>query len=89
MSSEGLVLSTERLTLRRMVEADLPDLAAILQDARTMVAYEGPFSDAEVRAWLERMREREADAPVAFKRRAVNAALRKLIKELKCNSASK
>jgi len=38
---------------------------------------------------LERMREREADAPVAFKRRAVNAALRKLIKELKCNSASK
>lgn len=59
MSSEGLVLSTERLTLRRMVEADLPDLAAILQDARTMVAYEGPFSDAEVRAWLERMRERD------------------------------
>jgi hypothetical protein len=38
---------------------------------------------------LERMREREADTPVAFKRRAVNAALRKLIKELKCNSALK
>ncbi|MDF1487807.1 GNAT family N-acetyltransferase [Tessaracoccus caeni] len=53
------VLTTERLTLRRMRDDDLPDLAAILQDAETMVAYEGPFSDAEVRHWLERMQERD------------------------------
>lgn len=59
MSVPGLVLSTERLTLRWMVEADLQDLGSILQDAETMVAYEGPFSDAEVRAWLDRMIERE------------------------------
>jgi hypothetical protein len=37
---------------------------------------------------LERMQEREENAPVAFKRRMVNAALRKLIKEPKCNSVS-
>lgn len=36
---------------------------------------------------LERMREREVNAPVAFKRRTVNAALRKLTKEPECNSA--
>lgn len=53
------VLSTPRLTLRQMVETDLPDLAAILQDGETMAAYEGPFSDAEVHTWLDRMRERD------------------------------
>ncbi|HMR48291.1 MAG TPA: GNAT family N-acetyltransferase [Arachnia sp.] len=58
-ADHGSVLTTERLTLRRMVETDLPDLAAILQDAETMVAYEGPFTDAEVRRWLERMQERD------------------------------
>lgn len=44
--------------------------------------------DEEFMDALERMREREADAPVTFNRRTVNAALRKLIKEPKCNSVS-
>jgi hypothetical protein len=44
--------------------------------------------DEEFMDALERMREREADAPISFKRRTVNAALGKLIKEPKCNSAS-
>ncbi|MBK7820895.1 MAG: GNAT family N-acetyltransferase [Tessaracoccus sp.] len=58
-ADDGFVLTTERLGLRRMVDADLPDLAAILQDSETMVAYEGPFSDEEVQRWLERMQERD------------------------------
>ena len=37
---------------------------------------------------LERMRASDANAPVSFKRRTVNAALRKLIKEPKCSSVS-
>ena len=38
---------------------------------------------------LERMRERLDDAPIAFDRRTVNAALRHQRKELACTSASK
>lgn len=49
---------TERLRLRELTEGDRAALAAILQDAETMVAYEGPFDDAEVDAWLARMIER-------------------------------
>lgn len=52
------IVSTQRLTMRPMTQADLPDLAAILQDDETMVAYEGAFTDAEVRSWLDRMQER-------------------------------
>jgi [ribosomal protein S5]-alanine N-acetyltransferase len=47
-------IDTERLTLREMTEADLPALSAILQDAQTMYAYEGAFSDTETWEWLER-----------------------------------
>lgn len=46
------VLTTDRLLLREMTRDDLPALRAILQDAVTMVAYEGAFSNAEVEAWL-------------------------------------
>jgi len=45
--------------------------------------------DAEFMAALERMRDRLEDAPIAFERRAVNTALRKLRKEMTCTSASK
>jgi len=45
--------TTNRLALRQMTSADLPDLASMLEDAQAMAAYEGPFSDAEVRAWLD------------------------------------
>jgi hypothetical protein len=53
--------------------------------------HDGPrptYEDMEFVNALERMREREANTPVAFKRRRVNMALRKMIKESKCNSAS-
>lgn len=49
---------TERLALRELTKTDLPALRAILQDAQTMTAYEGPFSDAEVETWLTRIQKR-------------------------------
>jgi [ribosomal protein S5]-alanine N-acetyltransferase len=48
------ILETERLLLREMTEADYDALAAILQDAQTMYAYEGAFTDTETREWLDR-----------------------------------
>jgi predicted N-acetyltransferase YhbS/predicted acetyltransferase len=51
------VIQTERLLLRDMTAADLGSLSAIMQDAETMRAYEGPFSDTETEGWLERQIE--------------------------------
>ena len=50
------ILQTERLLLREMAQEDFSDLCEILQDSRVMYAYEGPFSDEEVQAWLDRQR---------------------------------
>lgn len=52
------VLETSRLLLREMNQADYPSIAAIVQEEKTMYAYEGPFSDAETQAWLEKNRMR-------------------------------
>jgi RimJ/RimL family protein N-acetyltransferase len=52
--------ATDRLAFRELDAADVPALAAIMQDAAAMVAYEGPFSDDEVHGWLARQRERYA-----------------------------
>ncbi|MFA6731709.1 MAG: GNAT family N-acetyltransferase [Sphaerochaeta sp.] len=49
-----IILETERLLLRELTQEDYPMLSAILQDPQTMYAYEGPFSDEETQAWLER-----------------------------------
>jgi len=48
---------TERLILREMVAADLPRLSAMLTDPVAMTAYEGPFSDEEVRQWYDRQQD--------------------------------
>lgn len=40
--------------MREMGEGDFGSLREILQDAETMRAYEGAFSDDEVREWLDR-----------------------------------
>ena len=45
---------TDRLVLREMTEDDLPTLKEILQDPQAMIAYEGPFSDAETADWLSK-----------------------------------
>ena len=49
---------TTRLILREMTDADYDALRAIMQDPQVMYAYEGPFTDEEVRAWLNRQLER-------------------------------
>lgn len=49
-----MILETERLYFREMNQGDFFSLCEILQDERTMYAYEGVFSDQEVREWLDR-----------------------------------
>ena len=55
-----MILETERLVLRKMTQADYPALCRILQDEKTMYAYEGAFSDEEVQQWLDRQLARYA-----------------------------
>ena len=52
---------TARLALRELDDDDLPALSAILSDDETMVAYEGAFTEPEVRDWLQRQRDRYRD----------------------------
>lgn len=49
-----MILETERLYLREMEASDFAALCRIMQDEETMYAYEGAFSDDEVRGWLDR-----------------------------------
>lgn len=49
------ILQTERLRLRQLEQADHAAAAAMLQDIRTMYAWERTFSEAEVTGWIERM----------------------------------
>lgn len=53
-----MILETERLSLRKLEQADFPALRAILQDREVMYAYEHPFSNREVQAWLNRQLSR-------------------------------
>ncbi len=53
-----MIVTTPRLDLREMTDADLPALARILTDPVAMTAYEGAFTDDEVSAWLSRQQER-------------------------------
>ena len=48
------IVETERLYMREMEQTDFDSLCNILQDEDTMYAYEGAFSDDEVREWLDR-----------------------------------
>ena len=49
-----MILETKRLALREMGQADLPALAAILQDEQAMYAYGSAFTDEETQDWLDR-----------------------------------
>ena len=49
-----MIFETPRLFLREMTQADYSALAAILQDAQTMYAYEGAMNDSETLDWLDR-----------------------------------
>ena len=54
------ILRTDRLLLRELTEDDLKGLRELLQDRRVMYAYDHDFSEADVRAWLERQQRRYA-----------------------------
>ena len=56
-----MILETARLNLREIQRTDYSDLAEILQDDETMLAYEGAFTNEEVQQWLDRQRERYTD----------------------------
>ena len=43
-----MILETERLRMREMTMADYGAICRIMQDAETMYAYEGAFTDGEV-----------------------------------------
>lgn len=49
-----MILETSRLYLRKLNDDDFDALCKIMQDEKTMYAYEGAFSDDEVQQWLER-----------------------------------
>lgn len=49
-----MIIETERLYLRKLMQNDFEALCGILQDDETMYAYEGAFSDEEVQEWLDR-----------------------------------
>ena len=49
-----MIVTTERLGLRRMTFDDRPAIARILQDPVAMKAYEHAFTDQEVDEWIER-----------------------------------
>ena len=49
-----MILETERLILREMIQSDYPSLCKHLQDEKVMYAYEHAFSDAEVQERLDK-----------------------------------
>lgn len=53
-----LILETERLILREMVESDFPLLCRHLQDAEVMYAWEHAYSDAEVQEGIDKQFQR-------------------------------
>ena len=53
-----MIIETERLMLREMVPDDFGALWEIMQDEKTMYAYEGAFRDEEVYEWLTRQFKR-------------------------------
>lgn len=56
-----MIIETERLYLREMVQSDFTALCAMLQDKEVMYAYEHAFSDSEAHAWLDKQIKRYKD----------------------------
>ena len=54
----GAVITTQRLFLRILEQADSPAMKRVLQDEQTMYAYEHAFDDQEAQEWLDRQRAR-------------------------------
>jgi ribosomal-protein-alanine N-acetyltransferase len=47
------ILETTRLTVRRMIKDDLPELLAVFGDAETMRFYPAPFDRQRMQDWLD------------------------------------
>lgn len=56
-----MILETERLCLREMVQSDFDALCLMLKDKEVMYAYEHAFSDSEAHEWLDRQLKRYKD----------------------------
>ena len=52
-----IILQTRRLYLRELSSSDFSALCRIMQDEKTMYAYEGAFSDKEVQNVVEYLKE--------------------------------
>ncbi|HKN57181.1 MAG TPA: GNAT family N-acetyltransferase [Amycolatopsis sp.] len=52
------VLTSRRLVLREMTDADLDDMAALLGDPEVMRYYPAPKSRGEAQAWISRSQQR-------------------------------
>ena len=53
-SQNNSVIETERLFMRRITREDFSALCRTLKDETAMRAYEGAFSDEEVKEWIDR-----------------------------------
>ena len=60
------IITTERLTLRRLTQDDYADLCEMLQDADVMYAWEHIFSESQVQEWLDRQLERYTETGIGF-----------------------
>lgn len=56
-----MILETERLSIRELVQNDFCEVCKLLQNPEVMYAYEGAFNDQEVQQWLDKQARRYAD----------------------------
>ena len=56
-----MILETDRVQFFEMELADLPALAAILQDPKVMYAYNGAFDERETSMWMQKQLQRYKD----------------------------
>jgi len=61
-----IIITTERLLLRKMNQNDFTDLCEMLQDADVMYAWEHTFSVQQVQEWLDRQLDRYTSTGVGF-----------------------
>lgn len=57
----GFIIETRRLVLRELEAGDAGELSKVLSDAESMRYYPHPFSNAEVKAWIEKNIKRYSD----------------------------
>ena len=61
-----IIITTDRLILRRLTQDDFADLCEMLQDSDVMYAWEHTFSETQVQEWLDRQLERYETQALEF-----------------------